>query len=133
MLAGASQQVTRQGGPTLADPSRLGIHFYLSSNTTFGDEDDIAIGTKIEDVTLSAGSSTTLRNPGRPDNTDVTIPEGMSGDFYVFVSVRHASSSGLCFSDPDGAYAMQDGPIRVRIHPADTDYDGDGISDLARP
>jgi hypothetical protein len=66
----------------------------------------------------------------------VTIPEGLSGEYYVFVDVRLVSQSGL--SDPDGAYAMRDGPIRVRIHPSDdneyrsvvNDYDGDGLSDM---
>ncbi|MBI2438893.1 MAG: hypothetical protein HYV36_08810 [Lentisphaerae bacterium] len=129
------------GGPADIDTqgTQLEITFYLSVNQTFGDADDIAIGTKIEVLTLPAGDQTTIRYPGRAHNEDVTIPEGLTGDYYVFVNVRLASSSGL--SDPDGAYAMRDGPINVRIHPADggedteyrnvvNDYDGDGLSDM---
>ncbi|MBI2441794.1 MAG: right-handed parallel beta-helix repeat-containing protein [Lentisphaerae bacterium] len=129
------------GGPAdlVASDTQLAITFYLSSNQTFGDADDIAIGTKIEVLTLPAGDQTTIRYPGRAHNEDVTIPEGLTGDYYVFVNVRLASSAGL--SDPDGAYAMRDGPINVRIHPADggedtdyrqvvNDYDGDGLSDM---
>ncbi|MBI2441165.1 MAG: right-handed parallel beta-helix repeat-containing protein [Lentisphaerae bacterium] len=129
------------GGPADIDTqgTQLEITFYLSSNQTFGDADDIAIGTKIEALNLPAGSQTTIRYPGRAHNEDVTIPEGLTGDYYVFVNVRLASSAGL--SDPDGAYAMRDGPINVRIHPAEegdngkqrsvvNDYDGDEQTDM---
>ncbi|MBI2440839.1 MAG: right-handed parallel beta-helix repeat-containing protein [Lentisphaerae bacterium] len=112
----------------VAPDVQLEISFFLSSNTTFGDEDDIAIGTTTEAITIGAGSQITIRYPGRAHNEDVTIPEGLSGDYYVFVSVRLRSQSGL--SDPDGAYAMRDAPIRVRIHPAVNDYDGDRQSDM---
>jgi hypothetical protein len=119
--------------------TQLLISFSLSSNTVFGDEDDIAIGTKTNDLALPAGSQTTIRYPGRAHNPDVTIPEGLTGDFYVFVNVQLKSQSGLI--DPDGAYAMRDGPIQVRIQPSDeddidikhrgvvNDFDGDEQSD----
>ncbi|MBI2438892.1 MAG: hypothetical protein HYV36_08805, partial [Lentisphaerae bacterium] len=136
------------GGPADIDTqgTQLEISFYLSVNQTFGDADDIAIGTKIEVLTLPAGDQTTIRYPGRAHNEDVTIPEGLTGDYYVFVNVRLASSTGL--SDPDGAYAMRDGPINVRIHPTEegdpsgggegdgkqrsvvNDYDGDEQTDM---
>ncbi|MBI2440846.1 MAG: right-handed parallel beta-helix repeat-containing protein [Lentisphaerae bacterium] len=111
------------GGPAalVASDTQLEISFYLSANQTFGDADDIAIGTKTEALTLAASSQTTIRYPGRAHNEDVTIPEGLSGDFYVFVSVSLVSSAGL--TDPDGASAMREGPIRVRIHPSDDDDD----------
>jgi hypothetical protein len=127
----------RNDGPAqiISPITQLEITFYLSTNMTFSDEDDIAIGTITEEITLAEWSQTTIRYPGRPHNVDVTIPEGLSGEYYVFVDVRLVSQSGL--SDPDGAYAMRDGPIRVRIHPPDdvlrsvvNDYDGDGVSDM---
>ncbi|MBI2440801.1 MAG: hypothetical protein HYV35_05455 [Lentisphaerae bacterium] len=116
------------GGPADIDAqgARLEIAFYLSANQALGDGDDIAIGTKTETITLPAGSQAAIRYPGRAHNTDVTIPEELAGDFYVFVSVWLGSSSGL--TDPDGAVAMREGPIRVRIHPAD-DGNDDGEDD----
>ncbi|MBI2437860.1 MAG: hypothetical protein HYV36_03485 [Lentisphaerae bacterium] len=135
-----SFDLVNEGPDDLVAPdAQLEITFYLSVNQTFGDEDDLAIGTKIEALNLPAGSQTTIRYPGRAHNEDVTIPEGLTGDYYVFVNVRLASSTGL--SDPDGAYAMRDGPINVRIHPNDgggdsrrravvSDYDGDEVSDI---
>ncbi|MBU4365988.1 MAG: hypothetical protein KKF10_02525, partial [Verrucomicrobia bacterium] len=124
-----SFDLVNEGPEDIVSPeTQLEINFYLSSNTTFGDEDDIAIGTTTEDITLSAGTQTTIRDPGRAHNTDVTIPEGTSGDYYVFVSVGYVSPSH--WVDPDGAYAMRDGPINVRIHPVVNDYDGDEVSDM---
>ncbi|MBI2440748.1 MAG: hypothetical protein HYV35_05180 [Lentisphaerae bacterium] len=103
--------------------AQLLVAFYLSVNQTFGDGDDVAIGTKTEALTLASGGQTTIRYPGRAHNEDVTIPDMISGDYYVFVNVSLVSSSGL--TDPDGATAMRDGPINVRIHPSD-DGDDDG-------
>ncbi|MFC1461170.1 LamG-like jellyroll fold domain-containing protein [Verrucomicrobiota bacterium] len=115
--------------------TRVQYDFYLSSNATFGDSDDVWVGDCGADQTLSAGNYTTVML-SETDREGVAIPSGLSGDYYVFVKVRHASPSTLSDSDESNNYAMRSGTIAISSsgtnagYHACHDFDGDGVSDL---
>ena len=125
------------GPDSLALPNtRVQYNFYLSQNATFGDSDDVWMGDCGADQTLSAGADTTVML-SETDREGVTIPEGMSGNYYVFVRVRHASPSTLSDPDESNNYAPRSGTIAITSSGTGpgyhmiNDFDGDGKTDIA--
>jgi len=115
--------------------TRVVYDFYLSQNSTFGDSDDQWIGDCGGDVTLNAGGYTPVIMLSA-DREGVTIPSEVSGNYYVFARVRHASPSKLIDPDESNNTVMRLGTITVTSSGSSAgyhminDYDGDGKSDL---
>ena len=128
-----SFRMGNKGPDALISPNTaVGMDFYASTNTTFGDDDDILIGQIGQDVMLSAGTNTIVKVS---DVSELTLPAA-AGDYYIFVSVNHKYPSTLVDTNLADNMAMRAGAINVSesgslFYQAINDYDGDGVSDLA--
>jgi hypothetical protein len=108
-----SFRLTNNGPSDLAAPNtRVDGVYYISRNSIQGDVDDIEIGINSLDNTLASGSyaDITLSAAGR---SDLTIPASATGKYFVFVRVRHNSSSALTDSYPDNNYGRRLGTIFI--------------------
>ncbi len=97
--------------PLVSPNTYVMVDFYLSTNTTFGDADDISIGNNGYDFTLASGACThvTLSATGR---SYITWPSGKAGQcFYVYGKVRHASPSTLTDPVAGNNYTRTSGTI----------------------
>jgi len=132
-----SLMLINYGPDSVVTPNaRVGIDFYLSGNTNFGDTDDIWFGNYSDDVALGVSSYLTLPFSAVA-RQDLTIPAVAAGAYNVFATVRHESPSML--ADPDlgnnsvvrvGAIAVTSSGPGPGYHLIN-DYDGDGKSDVA--
>jgi len=108
-----SYKLKNNGPSSLTSPNtRVNADFYLSKNKTFGDQDDIKIGNNGYDFNLQSSTSqaVTLSTTGL---SYITIPKNISGDYYVFVYVNHASPSVLIDPDTTNNYVMRSGQIQI--------------------
>lgn len=106
-------RLTNNGPVDLASPNtRVDGMYYLSTNTTFGDADDLLMGTNNFNVSLASGLSTDVVSSisGR---ADITVPATALGTYYVFVKVLHKSPSLLTDPVTGNDYAMRVGTIQV--------------------
>ena len=88
-------------------------YFYLSSDATFGNADDISIGLNGYDFTLPAVSYTDV-NLSSTGLSYLTVPASTpTGDYYVFVKVQHEPPSVLTDPTPSNNFAMRAGTIHV--------------------
>ena|GEM_PF-2841129 len=123
-------------GPENLSGSGIKFDFYLSHNTVFGDADDELIGVYQTNVTVNAGSFTTVMITGA-GLEGITIPGAASGTYYVFARVSHTS----VIADPDmnNNTIMRSGAVVVgndsdesgAKQPVAGDFDGDAKADLA--
>jgi hypothetical protein len=106
-------KLTNNGPSGLSNPNTLvdGL-FYISRNNVFGDADDILIGSNLYDFTIASGSfyNVSLSPVGL---AELTIPESALGNYYVFVKVRHNSSSVLTDPVATNNYTVNAGTITV--------------------
>ena len=108
-----SFRLSNYGPASLTSPNtEVMADFYISRNSTFGDGDDIQIGENGYSFTLPSGYYiiVTLSSTGL---SYLTIPSGASGNYYVFVHVRHASPSTLTDPNSGNDYTMRVGQISV--------------------
>ncbi|MBI3987618.1 MAG: VCBS repeat-containing protein, partial [Lentisphaerae bacterium] len=114
--------------------TRYVVDFYLSSNATFGDLDDVWIGQYAGDVMLDAGLSSSLMITNTA-LSGVVIPSTLNGLYSVFARVDHALPSTLADTNGNNNVALRSGTVMVSSNAiaglAKNDYDGDGASDLA--
>jgi hypothetical protein len=105
--------LTNNGPTNLASPNtRLLDEFFLSANTTFGDSDDIPIGTFNDDINLNSGSYIDLTVTAN-GLSYLTIPSSAGGSYYVFVKINHYSPSILSDPTMTNNYARTSGTIYV--------------------
>ena len=89
----------RNNGPANMTSSQTLAEFFLSTDTTLGDADDVKIGERVSTHTIPAGLFTDV-TLSSADLQSLTIPAGLPAGFYhVFVSVVHGAGSTL--ADPD--------------------------------
>ena len=112
--------ITNNGPADMVSPdTRVEIHYYLSSNTIYGDSDDIFMGTDGADLTIdSGGSYSAALTPTGLSN--ITIPSVALGDYYVFASINHSPPSSL--TDPliSNNYTIRTGTITIQDPPPST-------------
>jgi hypothetical protein len=108
-----SFRLTNNGPADLTSPNTLvdGV-YYLSRNSIQGDVDDFQVGINSFDFPMASGSyvDVTLSAAGR---SEITIPANAYGKYYVFVRVRHNSSSALTDPNTVNNYGRRLGTITV--------------------
>jgi hypothetical protein len=93
------------------------LDFYLSRNEEFGDGDDIMIGEADASWAVAAGSHQSLRLT-ETGLEKVTVPDEPSGNYHVFLRVRHLAPSLLRDQSPDNDYTLAAGSIHVTPAPS---------------
>jgi hypothetical protein len=114
-----SFRLINNGPANMSSPNTLtDAVFFISRNGTFGDTDDIPIGIYSSDNTLPSGSSADVPLAGS-GRSGITIPANSSGIYYVFIKVRHNSSSLLTDPTATNDFNVRAGTITVLNSGAD--------------
>ncbi|MBI3986815.1 MAG: VCBS repeat-containing protein [Lentisphaerae bacterium] len=131
-----SVSLGNQGPNKLEYPNtHVALDFYLSTDSTFGDTNDIWMGGKVTDVNLDVGGAArvTLTSAER---SEVTIPPLNGGVYYAMARVQHLWPSS--WADPDAGNNVTVGGTQVHVDESSpvvfgsaNDFDADGRSDLA--
>ncbi|MBK7104502.1 MAG: T9SS type A sorting domain-containing protein [Ignavibacteriae bacterium] len=109
-----SFRLTNNGAESLISPNTsIEANYYISKNSTFGDNDDIKIGNKIYDLNLSSGTYKDLPLYTE-DLPNLKIPEDAKDNYYVFVKVNHTSPSTLIDPSLGNNFTVRSGTILVK-------------------
>jgi len=105
--------LSNNGPSNLAAPNnRVDVNFFISRNSTFGDTDDIPMGSYSSNYTVNSGSFANISLTNN-EESNVTIPGNASGSYYVFVRVLLNSTSQLADPVNSNNYTMRAGQITV--------------------
>lgn len=81
-------------GPTALTNEGVMVEYFLSTDTTFGDADDIKIGDTGLSVSVGSGTSTTVALSGSGLANMVRLwPSGATGDYYVYARIAVSDGS----------------------------------------